>query len=55
MTNRKGLAALLIITVVVAIAVWSRLRHTDQEGYDEPQRWRINEHPVLQRQEAEVR
>lgn len=37
----------LILVAVVAIAGWSRIRYVEQDGYQEPQRWRVGEHPEV--------
>ena len=39
-------AVALIICLVIALASWSKLRFVDETA-DEPQRWRVDEHPRL--------
>jgi hypothetical protein len=46
MLTPPRVAVVLIITLVVALAFWSKLRFVD-ENEDAPQRWRIDEHPRL--------
>ncbi len=48
MTRQQGALAVVIIVAVVAMAAWSKLRFTDREGYDAPQRWKLDEHPAFQ-------
>jgi hypothetical protein len=43
MTSRKGILTTLILALVAAVAAWSKLRFVGQEGYDAPQRWRVEE------------
>ena len=50
MMLRNGAIAALIIVVVVAVAVWSRLRYTSRDGYDEPLRWTSEEYRSIQAQ-----
>ena len=46
MSKREGIIALLICALIVAVAVWSRIRYADGEGYDEPLRWKADEYPA---------
>lgn len=48
MTRRQGIVAAVIVVAVVLMAIWSKLRFTDREGYNSPQRWKLDEHPVFQ-------
>lgn len=43
MTSRKGILTTLILVLVAAVAAWSKLRFVGQDGYDAPQRWRVEE------------
>jgi hypothetical protein len=43
--TRTGVVTLLILTLVVGIAAWSKLRFVGRDGYDDPQRWRVEEYP----------
>ncbi len=43
--NRSAILTVVILALVGVIAAWSKLRFVDQEGYDAPQRWRIEAHP----------
>ena len=52
--NRPSLITLVILILVIVIAAWSKLRFI-REGYDEPQRWKINEHPAFQRDQPSAR
>ena len=54
MNRRPGVITLLILILVIVIAAWSKLRYI-REGYDEPQRWKINEHPAFQHDHAAAR
>ena len=36
-----------ILVLVVGIAAWSKLRHTDKPVYDAPGRMKVEEHPLL--------
>ena len=47
MNRRTAMITLFILILVVVIAAWSRLRYVGQDGYDNPQRWPIGEHPTL--------
>ena len=47
MIRREGLIAALILILVFSIAALSRLRYVDREGYEHPQRWTPDEHPLL--------
>jgi hypothetical protein len=46
MLTPTRVAIALIICLVIAFAFWSKLRFVD-ESADEPQRWRVDEHPRL--------
>lgn len=46
MLTPPRVAVALIISLVIAFAFWSKLRFVD-ESADEPQRWRVDEHPRL--------
>ena len=48
MLKPSGWTTVLILVAVVTLAAWSRLRYSDQEGYDNPGRWKVGEHPSLQ-------
>lgn len=48
MLTPARLIVLSILFLVVTIAAWSKLRIVDEDDH-EPQRWRIDEHPSLQR------
>jgi hypothetical protein len=37
----------LILVAVVGLAAWSKLRHTDKPVYEQPQRWKVEDHPLL--------
>ena len=54
MLKRSGWATVLILVAVVTLAAWSCLRYNDQEGYDNPGRWKIDEHPSLQKSPREA-
>ena len=54
MNRREGLIAALILILVFSIAAWSRLRYVDRDGYDQPQRWTPDEHPLLRRDTGTV-
>ena len=41
---------LLILSLIVITAAWSKLRYVDGEDH-EPQRWRIEDHPAFQQQD----
>jgi hypothetical protein len=43
MTSRNRTLFTLILVLVVAVAAWSKLRFVGREGYDAPQRWRVEE------------
>jgi hypothetical protein len=43
MTSRNRILTALILALVVAVAAWSKLRFVGREGYDAPQRWRVEE------------
>ena len=44
MLTPPRVAVVLILCLVVAFAFWSKLRFVDETA-DEPQRWRVDEHP----------
>ena len=46
MLTPPRVAVVLIIGLVILLAFWSKLRFVD-ESADEPQRWRVDEHPRL--------
>ena len=48
MLTPARLIVLSILFLVVTIAAWSKLRIVDEDDH-EPQRWRVDEHPALQR------
>jgi hypothetical protein len=48
MKGRDFRITVFILVIVVGIAFWSRLRYMDREGYDQPLRWKLDEHPALQ-------
>ncbi len=52
MSKRNALITFLLVALIIGIAAWSRLRYVDQEGYDEPQRVRADEHPAFRRQDG---
>jgi len=54
MNSRPGLITLVILILVIVVAAWSKLRFL-REGYGEPQRWKIEEHPAFQRDHAGTR
>lgn len=46
MITPTRVAVLLLLLLIVAFSVWSKVRFID-EGAQEPQRWRIEELPRL--------
>lgn len=46
--NQRARLSLLILILVVSVAAWSKLRFVGREGYDEPQRWRVQDYPGFQ-------
>lgn len=44
MVTRKSLGVIPILTLVVVVAAWSKLRFVDEEDHA-PQRWKVEEHP----------
>jgi hypothetical protein len=48
MKGRDLRIVVFILVLVVGAAFWSRLRYMDREGYDQPLRWKLGEHPALQ-------
>ena len=48
MNKREGAITAVILIVVIAVAVWSRLRYADREGYEQPLRIKADEHPAFQ-------
>ena len=47
--TRQATLTLLILTLVVGVAAWSKLRFVGREGYHDPRRWRVEEYPRTQR------
>jgi hypothetical protein len=45
--TRKATLTLLILTLVVGVAAWSKLRFVGREGYHDAQRWRVQDYPGL--------
>ena len=45
--TRNGVVTVLILTLVVGVAAWSKLRFVGREGYHDPQRWRVEDYPGL--------
>lgn len=45
--TRRATLTLLILTLVVGVAAWSKLRFVGREGYHDAQRWRVQDHPGL--------
>ncbi len=50
MFAKQVAAVLLILSLIVITAAWSKLRYADEEDH-EPQRWRIEDHPAFQQQD----
>ena len=48
MITPTRVGVLLILLLIVALASWSKLRFVD-ENAEEPQRWRVEEYPGLQK------
>ncbi len=48
MKGRELRVTVFILVIVVGVAAWSRLRYVGQEGYDQPLRWKLDEHPAFQ-------
>jgi hypothetical protein len=46
--TRNSVVTVLILTLVVGVAAWSKLRFVGREGYHDPQRWRVQDYPGLQ-------
>jgi hypothetical protein len=47
MQNRRNIAVVLaILSVVVVVTAWSKLRFVEEEDH-EPKRWRLQEHPAF--------
>jgi hypothetical protein len=44
MVSRKSLGVIAILTLIVVVAAWSKLRFVDPEDHA-PQRWKVEEHP----------
>lgn len=42
--TRNGVVTVLILTIVVGVAAWSKLRFVEREGYHDPQRWRVEDY-----------
>ncbi len=51
MKGRDLRIAVFILVIVVGVAAWSRLRYVGQDGYDQPLRWRTDEHPAFQQRD----
>lgn len=51
MFARKTTTILLILSLIVIIAAWSKLRLIDESAH-EPQRWQADEHPALKQQKG---
>lgn len=49
MFAKKTAAILLILSLIVITAAWSKLRFIDESDH-EPQRWRADEHPAFKQQ-----
>jgi len=45
--TRNAVVTVLILTLVVGVAAWSKLRFVGREGYHDPQRWRVEDYPGL--------
>ena len=45
--TRKATVTILILTLVVGVAAWSKLRFVGREGYHDAQRWRVQDYPGL--------
>ena len=50
MFAKQVAAVLLILSLIVITAAWSKLRYIDEEDH-EPQRWRIEDHPAFHQQD----
>lgn len=48
MNRREGAITAVILVVVIAVAVWSRVRFADREGYEQPLRVKTGDHPAFQ-------
>jgi len=48
MITRNRIIVLLILTLTVALAAWSRLRHVDESDH-EPQRIPLRKHPAFRK------
>jgi hypothetical protein len=46
MITRKSLGVIAILTLIVAVAAWSKLRFVDDDDFA-PQRWKVQEHPAF--------
>jgi hypothetical protein len=44
--TRRAVSTVLILTLVVGVAAWSKLRFVGQEGYHDAQRWRVQDYPA---------
>jgi len=50
MFAKQTAAVLLILSLIVITAAWSKLRYVDDDDH-EPQRWRIEDHPAFQQKQ----
>lgn len=48
MLRGKSLAVVAILTLILVLSAWSKLRFVDPEDHA-PQRWKVQEHPDFQR------
>jgi hypothetical protein len=46
MITRKSLAVVAILSLIVSVSAWSKLRFVDDEDFA-PQRWKIGDHPAF--------
>jgi len=46
--NPRIVVSIVILIAVIGIAAWSKLRFAGHEGFDAPQRWRIEDYPGFQ-------
>jgi hypothetical protein len=47
MISRKSMAVFAILTLILAVSSWSKLRYVDPEDHA-PQRWKVQDHPDFQ-------
>lgn len=47
MLSIKSLAVVAILTLILAVSAWSKLRFVDPEDHA-PQRWKVQDHPAFQ-------